>query len=141
MLPSNQLLDGSWQSNSEEKEPMNEMVAYCGLVCRTCPIYLATRQEDREEQARMRAKIAQLCKQNYGMNYEPGDITDCDGCRTEAGRLFSASKNCPIRNCAKQHGVENCAYCNDYACERLEAILATEPAARMRLDEIKRHIH
>jgi hypothetical protein len=37
---------------------MNGTMAYCGLVCQTCPIYVATRRENREEQARMRAEIA-----------------------------------------------------------------------------------
>jgi hypothetical protein len=85
----------------------------------------------------MRAEIAQLCKEQYGMAYEPEDITDCDGCRTEGGRLFSACQNCPIRNCAGQKGLENCAYCSDYACERLEAFYATESTAKTRLDEIR----
>jgi hypothetical protein len=40
---------------------MTEMVSYCGLTCQTCPIYLATRQEKKEEQARMRAEIVRLC--------------------------------------------------------------------------------
>jgi len=53
---------------------MTEIVAYCGLTCQTCPIYLATRQENKEEQARMRAEIVQLCKEQYGMNYELEDI-------------------------------------------------------------------
>jgi len=120
---------------------MDEMMAYCGLVCQTCQIYLATRQENREKQARLRAEIAQLCKQQYGMNYEPRDITDCDGCRTEGGRLFLGCKNCQIRDCARQHEVENCAYCSKYTCERLEAFFTTEPAARARLDEIRHNIH
>jgi len=116
---------------------MTEMVAYCGLACQTCPIYLATRQENKEEQARMRAEIVQLCKEQYGMDYELEDITDCDGCRTEDGRLFSACKNCLIRKCAKQKGLENCAYCTEYACVRLEAFFGTDPTAKIRLDEIR----
>ncbi len=119
---------------------MSGTMAYCGLVCQTCPIYVATREENREEQARMRAEIAQLCNEQYGMKYEPEDITDCDGCRTEGGRLFSACKNCPIRNCAKQKGLENCAHCNEYVCERLEAFFATESAAKARLDGVRSNI-
>jgi hypothetical protein len=114
------------------------MLACCGLVCDTCPIYLATRTVNKEEQARMRVEIARLCKEQYGMKYEPADITDCDGCRTEGERLFSACKNCPIRNCAMQMGIENCAYCSEYACENLEAFFAKEPAAKTRLHEILR---
>ena len=116
---------------------MSEVLAYCGLVCQTCPIYLATREENKEEQKRMRSEIAQLCREQYGMAYRPEDIGDCDGCPTEGGRLFFACKDCVIRSCARQKEIENCAHCGEYVCERLEAFFATEPTARTRLDEIR----
>ncbi len=116
---------------------MTEMVAYCGLTCNTCLIYLATRQENEEEQLKMRAEIVQLCNEHYGLKYEVEDIINCDGCRTESGRLFSACKKCPIRKCAKQKGIDNCAHCPEYACVQLEALFRTEPTARKRLDEIR----
>jgi hypothetical protein len=116
---------------------MSELLAYCGLVCQTCPIYLATREENKEEQARTRVEISRLCKEHYGMKYEPEDITDCDGCRTEGGRLFSACKDCAIRNCARQKGVETCAHCTDYVCGKLEAFFATDQTAKTRLDEVR----
>ena len=116
---------------------MGEVIAYCGLACQTCPIYLATREEDEGAQERMRAEIAQLCREQYGMAYGPEDITDCDGCWTDGGRLFSACKDCGIRNCARQRGLESCAFCDEYICERLEAFFASEPSARTRLDEIR----
>lgn len=117
---------------------MSGAISYCGLVCQTCPIYLATREGNEEEQKRMHSEIAQLCREQYGMAYRPEDITDCDGCRMEGGRLFSACNDCTIRNCARQKGLENCAYCSEYVCERLEALFATEPTARVRLDEIRK---
>jgi hypothetical protein len=101
---------------------------------------LATREENKEEQASKRAEIARLCKEQYGMKYEPEDITDCDGCRTEGGRLFSGCKNCPIRNCARRKGLENCAHCTDYVCRKLEAFFATDPAAKTRLDGVRSRI-
>ncbi|MCG3120324.1 MAG: hypothetical protein ALAOOOJD_02983 [bacterium] len=116
---------------------MIEIIAYCGLACHTCPIYLATRQENKAEQTRMRIEIFQLLKGQYGMNYEPEDITDCDGCRTGGGRLFSGCRNCLIRKCASEKGLESCAYCTKYACERLETFFGSEPTAKARLDEIR----
>jgi hypothetical protein len=116
---------------------MTEIVAYCGLICRTCPICVATRQENKEEQVKMRTEIVRLCHEHYGMNYTIEDITDCDGCRAESGRLFLPSNKCQIRKCAKEKGVKNCARCSDYACERLDAVFKTDPAAKRRLDEIK----
>jgi len=114
-----------------------EVVSYCGLICLTCPIYIATRIENYEAQARMRVEIARLCREQYGMKYEVEDITECDGCRTEGGRLFSGCRNCHIRQCAKKRGLENCAHCTDYACPDLEAFFAKEPTAKIRLDQIR----
>ncbi len=116
---------------------VNTMITYCGLVCDTCPIYLATRKENKEEQAMMRAQIAQMCNEKYGMKYKPEDISDCDGCRTEGGRLFSGSQSCAIRKCARQKKLINCAHCTDYICEKLEAFFKTDPAAKSRLDEVR----
>ncbi len=119
---------------------MAEIIAYCGLACHTCPIYLATRQENKAEQRRMRAEIALLLKDEYGMKYEPEDITDCDGCRTDGDRLFSGCKGCLMRKCAREKRLESCAYCTDYACERLVAFFSSESTAKIRLDEISRSI-
>jgi hypothetical protein len=119
---------------------MTEMIAYCGLACQTCPIYLATRQKNKEERARMRTEIVKQCKEHYGINYTLKDIADCDGCRTEGGRLFSASKHCLIRKCAREKKLENCAHCPEYACGKLEACFKTDPTARTRLDAVRSSI-
>ena len=119
---------------------MSAAPVYCGLICDTCPIHLATGEANPVEQDKMRAEIVRLCQQHYGMEYRREDITDCDGCRTETGRLFAASRSCPIRNCARQRDLENCAYCSDYACERLSAFFAKEPNAKTRLDELRSRI-
>lgn len=119
---------------------MTEMIAYCGLTCPTCPIYLATRQENKAEQARMRSEIVYLCKEHYGMSYALEDITDCDGCQAEGERLFSACKNCPIRKCAREKELENCAHCSEYACETLEVFFRSDPTAKTHLDAIRNSI-
>ncbi len=67
---------------------MKNSLAYWGLVCQTCSIYPATRQEKAEEKARMKAEIARVCREQYGMNYELADITDCDGCRRRRQSIF-----------------------------------------------------
>ena len=116
---------------------MNEMLAYCGLTCQGCPIYLATREKNKEKKDKMRAEIVRLCKEQYGVKFEPGDIIDCDGCRTEAGRLFSESTKCEIRKCAREKELENCAHCSEYACGNLKEFFVTQPDAKSRLDVIR----
>ena len=120
---------------------MEEILAYCGLTCHGCPIYLATREENDEKKDEMRAEIARICKKQYGVEYKPEDITDCDGCRSEGDRLFAGSKNCQIRKCARPKRIENCAHCAKYSCKRLEKFVAEYPEdgkdAKQRLDEIR----
>ncbi|MGD0037947.1 MAG: DUF3795 domain-containing protein [Bacteroidota bacterium] len=119
---------------------MNDILSYCGLVCNTCPIYLVTREANKEEQVRKRIEIARICREQYGLKYEVANITDCDGCQTTNGRLFSGCFGCVIRKCAKQKAVENCAHCNEYICEQLGAFFIKDPSAKERLEEIRSRI-
>jgi hypothetical protein len=119
---------------------MDEFLSYCGLICNTCPIYLVTRENNREDQTRKRIEIARLCREQYGLEYQPVDITDCDGCRTENGRLFSGCIGCNIRQCAKQKAIESCAFCNEYVCDKLESFFIKDPEAKTRLDQIRSRI-
>lgn len=113
------------------------MIAYCGLVCDTCPIHLATMEKDKFRQKEMRISIAKECSAQYGMNLKPEDINDCDGCRANTGRLFHGCWNCEIRKCAMTKELENCAYCDDYACQALRNLFIHDPGAQTRLDEIR----
>jgi len=115
---------------------MEDIMAYCGLTCQGCAIYLATREKSEEKRYEMRALIARQIKDLYKENLKAEDVTDCDGCRTE-GRLFSGCRRCEIRKCARQKGIENCAHCNDYPCEKLEKLFNTDPDAKKRLDVIR----
>ena len=114
---------------------MEEGLAYCGLLCRTCPIYLATREKVRAKQRQMRAEIVRQIERHYGGPCKPQDVGDCDGCKAESGRLFCT--DCRIRTCASGKGIENCAPCADYPCEAIERLFTTDAGARERLDAIR----
>jgi hypothetical protein len=47
---------------------------------------------------------------------------------------------CGIRLCAIERKLENCAYCNDYACEKLIKHYNFDPDSRKRLEEIREKI-
>jgi hypothetical protein len=118
------------------------MIAYCGLDCSNCPIRLATGVTDRKKQEQMRQDIARQIEELYGMKCRSEDIVDCDGCSVPDGRLFSACRQCAIRKCALEKGLENCAHCSEYACEKLKEFFAfggklVHGNARIRLDEIR----
>ncbi len=114
------------------------MTAYCGLPCGTCPIHLATLEEDRSLQLSMRADIARIGAEQYGIPMRAEDITDCDGCRTGA-RLFSGCAKCEIRKCAIERELESCGLCDDYACARLQKHFESDPSAKKRLEELRTH--
>jgi hypothetical protein len=113
------------------------MVAYCGLECNGCPIYLATLEPDRSKQLTMRIEIARICAERYGMKLPPEEVTDCDGCRSETARLFSGCAKCEIRECASGRKLTSCAFCVDYACQKLLIHFETDPAARTRLEKMR----
>lgn len=117
---------------------MDKMIAYCGLSCSTCPIYLATIEKDEGRKIVIREAIVEQCVQQYGMHLQLEDITDCDGCKADTGRLFSGCFGCEIRKCAMKRNMESCAYCIDYGCEKLEQQFLFDPDAKNRLEEIRR---
>ena len=119
---------------------MSELISYCGLTCQNCPIFLATRETNKVKKESMIRDIINMCREHYGIEYKYEDINDCDGCKSENGRLFSGCKNCKIRECAIESGVDNCAYCDEYACEKLSEIFRTDPKAKKSLDTIRHKI-
>ena len=111
---------------------MNEMVSFCGLLCNECVAFIATKNDDDEK----RAEVARLWSKQYNVDVKPEDI-NCDGCISDSERLFSHCRVCEIRKCGKEKDLQNCAYCNEYTCEKLEKIFQMVPDAKKRLDQIQ----
>ncbi len=108
------------------------MIAYCGILCSDCPAYLATHRDD-DDQRRM---VAERWSREYGTEIKPEDI-NCGGCLPGQAIYFSHCSVCDIRACGLGRGVDNCAYCDDFACERLEGFFKLVPEARSRLVGIR----
>ncbi len=113
------------------------MIAYCGLDCGGCPIHLATLEQDRSKRQGMRLEIVRICSQQYGMDLLPKDVTDCEGCRSQKGNLFSGCARCEIRRCAIEKKLMSCAFCSEYACQKLLKHFETDPSARTRLENLR----
>jgi hypothetical protein len=108
------------------------ITAYCGLVCGGCPAYVATQSG---EAAKVQ-EVADTWSKEWGMKLKPEDVL-CDGCLAADGRHVGYWSTCEIRTCAVGRDVENCAYCNDYACEKLEKWFANAKEAKETLDQIR----
>jgi hypothetical protein len=105
-------------------------VTYCGLYCELCA------QRGRIP-AQAEALRASMDKEGYPFwgadfpNFKPfweflTDLTDrdnaCPGCRAGGG-----FPRCEIRKCAEARGVEVCARCEDFPCEKIEAFSRVYP--------------
>jgi hypothetical protein len=111
---------------------MDKIIGMCGLVCNKCPAYIATQKNDDME----REKVAKLWAEEYKTNISPNEI-NCDGC-TGGGRIFSYPTICGIRNCGIKREVDNCAYCDDYVCEKLNEFFILAPQAKEMLESIRK---
>ena len=111
---------------------MDEMIAFCGSTCHECEAFVATRNDDDKK----RAEVAQLWSKKYSADIKPEDI-NCDGCKSVGGNHFNYCNVCEIRKCGMERDVENCAYCNDYPCDKLEKFFKIAPDNKKQLDAIR----
>lgn len=110
---------------------MEEMIAFCGLACHECPTLLATKADDDEKRAAVARKWSELFKADI----KP-EMINCDGCLTVEGSLFGYCSMCETRKCGMERGVDNCGYCDEYPCDKLDFIFNAAPGAKKRLDDI-----
>jgi hypothetical protein len=114
---------------------MEKMIAVCGLVCTKCPAFIATQKDDDDE----RRKVAEMWSKEFNVDLKPEDI-NCDGCLVDSENLFNYCKVCEIRKCGKERKVENCAYCDDYACDKLAEFFKMAPEAKTTLEELRKSL-
>jgi hypothetical protein len=89
------------------------MIAFCGVVCTKCPVYIASQKNDDER----RKKVAQ----KWSLPEEPikSQDIDCGGCLVGGKKLYKFCATCEVRICGFRKKVETCAHCDEYPCEIL----------------------
>lgn len=112
---------------------MSQMIAYCGLVCSSWPAFLATQNNDDFA----RVKTAALYSEKFGFDLKPGEI-NCDGCKSEGGKLIGYCRSCAIRQCCSGKGLNNCTICDDQPCENLIRFHKFSPDAKACFEDLKR---
>ena len=90
---------------------MEPIIAKCGYRCDLCPAYETNLTSDADKQ-RMSDVWAKYC----GFQVPPEQIQSCPGCV-----VSGADPTCTVRPCAIGKGVENCAHCEQFGCEKLKA--------------------
>ncbi len=110
---------------------MTDMIAFCGLNCSMCPMYIATQADDDAG----RAKAAEMLEKNYGLTFKPEEI-NCDGCHTKNGRILGYCKSCKMRACGMEKELEHCGHCDEQPCEFLTEFHTFSPNAKKAFDAV-----
>ena len=90
---------------------MESIIAKCGYRCDLCPAHETNLKSDVDKQ-RMCDAWSRYC----GFQVPPEQIQSCPGCI-----VSGADPTCTVRPCAIEKNVENCAHCEQFGCDKLEA--------------------
>lgn len=113
---------------------MEKIIAYCGINCSECPALLATKSGNEEELEKVAKEWS-----FESMTFKSEDIK-CEGCIQDK-QIFSWCKECPIRSCCREKGYDNCAFCEDFNCNKLKMTFDKTPSAKETLEEIQRNFN
>ena len=91
---------------------MGPILARCGFRCDLCLAYRPNVERNPANQQ----KLSDGWYKYFGFRLPPEKII-CDGCLAENPQLIDQA--CPVRPCVLAKGLENCAQCEQYACEKL----------------------
>lgn len=108
---------------------MRNTMGRCGLVCDLCPAYIGTQEGDHQ----LLEETALTWSKEFGYTYTANEIL-CDGCLAVEGRQSKYCRECGIRTCAVDRGLESCGDCPEYACGRLMEFFELAPEAREALE-------
>lgn len=111
-------------------------LAYCGLDCTECPVFIATMNDDNELRQKTAEEWGKLYSEYIGQkDLSAGDMT-CRGCRSDI--RFIGCANCPIRACCNGKSLVTCADCDEYeTCGMINGFFTSAPQAKERLNKIR----
>ena len=110
----------------------NKYICYCGLYCESCAVKAKV-----EPAANVLFNEMKKAGFEEVISFIPGgdgfwpflkgmaENGICISCRDGSG-----DPGCSIRICAKDKGVEMCAFCEDYPCDKLTAFFDRNPVLR-----------
>jgi len=104
-----------------------EILSRCGFRCDLCPAYNPNIKsfEDKKE-------VSEKWQKYFGF-YLPPEKVGCDGCIDNTPPLDS---ECPIRPCVNEKELKNCAYCNNFGCDKLKSRMNALEEIESKFDNI-----
>lgn len=93
---------------------METIVGRCGYRCDLCPAY-----KDNIRGRQHRQWVSDGWFKFFGFRIPPDEIS-CDGCWAEdSTNPKRIDTDCPVRPCVIEKGLDSCAQCSEYVCDRL----------------------
>ena len=109
---------------------MNDMTAYCGINCATCPLYKATVSGDDA----LKRQVAEEWGSMYKRTFHISEM-ECSGCKSE--KVFIMCSKCDIKACNKNKESETCRRCSGYPCVRIQVFYKWQEEHNTEIEIIK----
>lgn len=90
-----------------------EIITKCGYRCDLCLAYTPNVISNDQRQ-----KLSDGWFNIYCFRIEPENIK-CDGCTSSKNPVL-IDKDCPVRSCVIDKGIDNCSNCSSFICEKLK---------------------
>ncbi|HMA68734.1 MAG TPA: DUF3795 domain-containing protein [Candidatus Mcinerneyibacterium sp.] len=94
---------------------MDKLISYCGFNCKRCPIYKATKENNKKKLKKLKINLQKEVNEKLSI-----EEIKCNGCKSD--KVYRFCSRCKIRTCAIKKGVECCAYCDYKNCSLIEKI-------------------
>lgn len=128
-----------------DRETMREHVAPCSLLCYTCPGYkdgaiaACARKlcsyfdgyydfNDAHMPAQHRSRLESFAA--FHARLEGYTKRSCPGCRNHPQPGSGCIEGCVIPSCTKAQGIDFCAECRDFPCDRVDAAFGSNAVIR-----------
>ena len=105
---------------------MEIILSRCGYRCDLCMAY----RPNVEAHPSNRQTLSDGWRKYFELQIPPEKIV-CDGCMSENPKLIDNS--CPVRPCVIERGLDNCAQCEHYICEKLKERIVTYEEVQRRV--------
>ncbi len=106
---------------------MKPILTRCGYRCDLCLAY----KPNVEKHPSNQQKLSDGWCQYFGFRLPP-EIIICDGCMSENARLID--RGCPVRPCVIEKGLDHCAQCELYICDKLRERLVVYAEVKNRVN-------
>ena len=109
--------------------PGGEMKSCCGIDCQICEAYIGTVTRNEN----LKRRVAKRWTELYQTRCRGEDV-HCLGCRSLGKRGVYCEGFCRVQPCCVERGVETCAECSQFPCDKVREIFKNFPDARHRLE-------